>query len=429
MRRDPTRRRVALFGNFGTGNLGNEATLQAMVYNLQSRLPNAEISCICPRPDRVKAEHKISAIPIRAPFPLWRLSDAARESEKGPKAKASRFNAATRLRVLLRICATPWLLEPYRWFRGIVNLKGYGDLVMTGTGMIGDYAIGPFDLHYDILRWAIIARLCRCRLQFASVGGGPIRHPLSRWFVRLALGLAHYRSYRDAVTKENLTAMGVDVTGDPVFPDLAFSLPEIILPPDRDTGRQRPIVGVGVMNHYGPTGRLGEDESIYRNYLGRLALFVGYLIERGYIVRILVGDVVWDQRPRQHLKRELERCNSTCEEDRVIDEPVSNFNDLLSQLATVDLVVASRYHNLILALMLGKPAVAVAYHEKFRPLMTGVGLGEFCQEIEDIDVDDLVQQVITLQERTKEIKVILADKIGKYRTELDDQYQRILYVS
>ena len=51
MRPDATRQRIALFGNFGTGNLGNEATLQAMLYNLRSHLPNAEISCICPGPE------------------------------------------------------------------------------------------------------------------------------------------------------------------------------------------------------------------------------------------------------------------------------------------------------------------------------------------------------------------------------------------
>ena len=36
---DATRQRIALFGIFGTGNLGNEATLQAMVYNLREHLP------------------------------------------------------------------------------------------------------------------------------------------------------------------------------------------------------------------------------------------------------------------------------------------------------------------------------------------------------------------------------------------------------
>jgi polysaccharide pyruvyl transferase WcaK-like protein len=78
---------------------------------------------------------------------------------------------------------------------------------MTGTGMLSDFTI------------TVIGKLCRCKLLFVSVGGGPIRHPLSRCFVKAALALADYRSYRDASSKDHLEA-----TNDVVYPDLAFSL-------------------------------------------------------------------------------------------------------------------------------------------------------------------------------------------------------------
>ena len=69
MKADQTLRRIALFGVFGTGNLGNEATLQAMVCNLRRHRPNVEITCICPEPENAASDYKISAVPIRAPFP------------------------------------------------------------------------------------------------------------------------------------------------------------------------------------------------------------------------------------------------------------------------------------------------------------------------------------------------------------------------
>jgi hypothetical protein len=31
--------------------------------------------------------------------------------------------------------------------------------------------ITPVGLHYDIFRWAVIEKLCRCKLLFVSVGG------------------------------------------------------------------------------------------------------------------------------------------------------------------------------------------------------------------------------------------------------------------
>ena len=90
------RQRIALFGNFGTGNLGNEATLQAMVYNLRKYLPNAEISCICPGPESTASQYNISAVPIRAPFPIRRVFSGSNSDSGGVKRKHLwSYNGAT----------------------------------------------------------------------------------------------------------------------------------------------------------------------------------------------------------------------------------------------------------------------------------------------------------------------------------------------
>ena len=433
MRPDPTRQRIALFGRFGAGNLGNEATLQAMVYNLRRHLPNAEISCICSGPENTGLEYNIPTAPIRAPFPLWKRPSGASKGDEpagGSKGIASGtamephrwFKAFARLRTPLRICTYPFL-EAYQWFKGIATLKESNLLVMTGTGMLGDYS-----LHYEIFRWAVIAKLCRCKLLFVSVGTGPITHPLSRCFVKVALALADYRSYRDADSKDHLEAIGVDVKNDAIYPDLAFSLPRAVVPADHEPGRQRVVIGVGLMNYYG-SGRSGKDETISRDYLGRLAAFVVRLLERRYTVRVLIGDVVYDQGVRLGLRRALEERRVKYEDGRIIDEPASSVDELLLQLSSVDVVVSSRFHNLVLALMLRKPVFAISYHEKFQPLMDGVGLGGFCQDIDHIDVDELIGKVIRLQENAPGIKLQIAREIEDYRVALDEQYELILKVS
>jgi len=433
MRPDPTRRRIALFGNFGAGNLGNEATLQAMIYNLRRYMPNAEISCICSGPETTASEYKISATPIRPSFSIWKLSRVSSKKDEpagGSNGSVSGaamepdwwFKVFARLRAPLRTCAYP-LLETDRWFKGIARLKGSNFLVMTGTGMLGDDA-----LHYEIFRWAVIAKLCGCKLLFVSVGGGPIRPPLSRRFVKVALALADYRSYRDADSKDYLAAIGVDVKNDGVYPDLAFSLPRAVVPADLDAGRQGVVIGVGLMNYYG-LGRAGNGEAIYRDYLGRLASFVVRLLECRYNVRVLIGDVVYDQGVRHDLRRALEERGVKYEDGGIIDEPASSVDELLLQLSTVDIVVSSRFHNLLLALMLGKPVFAISYHEKFQPLMNGVGLGGFCQDIEHIDIDELIGKVVRLQENASSIKLQIARETESYRSALDEQYERILEVS
>jgi len=205
---DPTRPKIAIFGIFGAGNLGNECTLQAMLYNLRRYLPTAKFWCICAGPVETASTYNISAFPIR-------------------EGRLPRTNNA-----LVRFLGKVFVgipLELYRWFKVISRLKGNDMLVMAGTGMLSDLGIVPLGLHYDILRWSIAAKLCRCRLLFVSVGVGPIRHPLSRFFVKAALGLANYRSYRDSFSKSYLESIGFKRRGDTVYPDLAFSLPRTMM--------------------------------------------------------------------------------------------------------------------------------------------------------------------------------------------------------
>jgi polysaccharide pyruvyl transferase WcaK-like protein len=439
MRRGSTRQKVALFGNFGTGNLGNEATLQAMIFNLRGHLPSAEICCICPNPESTASQYSINAFPIRAPFAGGRLLGM---SLKGPKPSRGSnssalgmgeepnrtFKAFARFSARLRFCAYP-LFEVYRWSRGIGQLRDSDLLVMTGTGMLGDYAITPFGLHYDIFRWAVIAKLCRCKLLFVSVGGGPIHHPLSRFFVKVALRVADYRSYRDASSKDALEAIGVNVKNDAVYPDLAYSLPRALVPEVHEPRRHGDVIGVGVMNYHNRRGRSGDDAAIYRDYVGRLASFVVCLLERGYTVRVLIGDFVWDQGVRQDLRRALEERRVRYHDGNIIDEPASSVNELLAQLSSVDVVVSSRFHNLLLALMLAKPVVAISYHEKFQPLLTGVGLAAYCHDIEHIDVDVLIGDVLRLREDTSAIQPKIRRETESYRRALDEQYERILQVS
>ena len=438
MRPDRARQRIALFGHFGAGNLGNEATLRAMVYNLRKQLPSAEISCVCSGPERTASEYSISTSPIRAPLPIWKLSsvsgaaDDPEGSSSGPVCEAAAEarrspKVLTGFRTPLRICAKP-LLEAYRWFKAIAALKQKSSLIMTGTGMLGDPS-----LHYEIFRWAVAAKLCRCKLLFVSVGAGQIRRPLSRWFVKGALKLADYRSYRDSSSKDYLEAIGLDVKNDSVYPDLAFSLPRTVVPADYGAGRRGAVIGVGLVDYYGASyygaNRSANDQAAYDDYLGCVACFVAAMLRRNYAVRILIGDFVWDQGVRQGLRGALKERGVTYDDSQIIDTPASSVDELLLQLSSLDIVVSSRFHNLVLALMLKKPVFAVSYHaEKFQPLMEGVGLSEFYHDIDHIDVDELIEKVIRLAENAPTISVQTTRQTESYRAALDEQYERMLKV-
>jgi polysaccharide pyruvyl transferase WcaK-like protein len=400
---DPTRRRIALFGMFGAGNLGNECTLQAMLHNQRRFLPNAQVCCICEGPDDTRLTHNVRAFRIRE-TPLPPIKNQL-------------------LQFLRKICLRP-LVEIYRWLNAIKRLHGAEMLVMTGTGMLSDVGILPFGLHYDILRWSIAAKICRCKVMFVCVGVGPIRRPLSRFFVRTALTLADYRSYRDSFSKSYVEKMGGPSEGDFVYPDLAFSLPRNAASHSRTREGEKPVVGIGLITEDKRRATLAEAKTVYNEYITKVAVFVIWLIEKQYTVRLLIGDVAYDGRARQDLRTLLER-NGVKYEGQIIDEPAGSVDELLSQLEKTDIVVASRFHNVLLALMLRKPVVAISFHEKVVSLMSAMDLASFCQDIEQVDVNKLIDQFTALEQNAEAYRHDLERRSAGNRRSLEKQYEHI----
>ncbi|MFL5313295.1 MAG: polysaccharide pyruvyl transferase family protein [Myxococcales bacterium] len=399
---------ITLFGNFGTQNLGNEYTLQAIVENLRRIVPGARINCVCPEPRDAAARHGISAFLMSYRY--------APEYRSRPRRRAGIFKWLRR--VLVRLP-----LELFQWALAFKALKGTRLLVMTGTGMLGDFGIGPFDLHYEILKWSLVAKLRGAKLLFVSVGAGPIADPLSRWIVKRALALADYRSYRDAFSREYLARIGFDTGRDFVYPDLAFSLQPSV--PD---GRERPpddrVVAMGLMDYYGTRSSPARGEDVYRRYVEKTAAFAGWLLDRGYTVELLVGDVAYDTRVQGDVRRIVgERVGDG--RGRLVERNVSSAEELLAHLAKTDMVVATRFHNIVLALMLDKPVVALSYHEKIASLMSGVGLADFCQEVDTLDVSGLVERFTRLEREAAAARSLIGRRTAEYRKALDEQYARI----
>ena len=82
--------------------------------------------------------------------------------------------------------------------------------------------------------------------------------------------------------------------------------------------------------------------------------------------------------------------------ERVVAEPVHSVQDLLRQLAQTDVVVATRFHNVLLALLVEKPVISISYNQKNDDLMAEMGLGAFCQPIDELDVERLHDQFLAL---------------------------------
>ena len=108
-------------------------------------------------------------------------------------------------------------------------------------------------------------------------------------------------------------------------------------------------------------------------YLETLVEFTEWLFAHEYDVRLLTGDIV-DTPVTQEFKTLLKKRSVTYRDERIIDEPIASVDDLLKQLAATDVVVATRFHNVLLALLLNKPVIAISFHHKCISLMSQMGL-------------------------------------------------------
>ncbi len=400
---------ITLFGNFGTQNLGNEYTLKAILESLRERLPGARFDCVCPDPEDAAKRYGIEATLMSYRYAKGFRSGGAR---------SPRLIRWLR-RIFLRVPRE--VIECIQVFR---RLRTTRMLVMTGTGMLGDFGIEPLDLHYEILKWSILAKMSGSKLLFVSVGAGPIERPLSRWIVKRAVSLADYRSYRDAFSKEYLARIGFDTRGDLVYPDLAFSLTPAVPKAPREPVNGR-VIGVGLMDYYGRTSDPEQGRGLYRRYLEMMTAFVAFLLQRGYRVKLLTGDLSYDTRIKGDLLSMLGKRRPPGTDGRLVDPPIGSVEELVAQLASTDLVVATRFHNILLALMLAKPVVAISYHPKIASLMSGVGMSEYCEDIGEGDPGGLIERFSRLERNEAAVRSLIVRRTGEYQTELDEQYARI----
>jgi polysaccharide pyruvyl transferase WcaK-like protein len=401
------KKKIAFFGHFDSTNFGNESTLQAMLYHLRRFLPDAEVTCISTGPEAAVATHHIDAIPIAETFVKWWVPQ----------------NSVTR--ALRKICiGLP--SEPYRWIIAFASLRRTDMLIIPGTGLLTDaYGLlswGP----YNLLKWSLIAKVCRCKLLFVSIGAGPVYGSLGKYFIKSLLSLADFRSYRDNSSKRYLEDIGFRADSDRVYPDLVFSLPETVIPRQGTKNGRRSVIGLGLMEYAGKYSVSQPSNEIYLAYLENLVKFVRWLLAHEYDVRLLIGDV-GDRRVTQEFRSLLRERLSTrdCDEGRIIEEPVFSVEQLVSQIAATDIVVATRFHNVLLALLCNKPVIAISFHHKCESLMRAMGLSAYSQDINDLQADRLIESFCDLETNGDKLKPLIREKVMEFRKALDEQYNFI----
>ncbi|MFJ9037783.1 polysaccharide pyruvyl transferase family protein [Streptomyces sp. NPDC102406] len=380
--------RVGVFGLLGSGNLGNDGSLEAVLDYLRAAHPDAAVDALCGGPEAVSARYGIPATRLH-----W---------YRGEYRTASRAGAI----------AGKGLGKLLDVFRTAAWVRRHDAVIVPGMGVLeATLPLRPWGFPYSLFLLCASGRLLRTPVALVSVGAAAIRDRPTRALVRRSARLAAYRSYRDAASRDAMRAMGVDTARDEVYPDLAFALPTPR--PDGPAGPPGRVC-VGVMDFHGSNDDRARAGEIYQRYLDGTIRFVRTLVQEGRPVRLLTGDAC----DAPVVGAILDAVNSPL----VTAAEAASLTDLMKEMAAADSAVAVRYHNLVCALKAGTPVLAVSYAAKSDALMARMGLGAYCHPAREIDADRLLEQFRTLEKRSAELRQTLTEANRDAARDLERQF-------
>jgi polysaccharide pyruvyl transferase WcaK-like protein len=197
-----------------------------------------------------------------------------------------------------------------------------------------------------------------------------------------------------------------------------------MLPQQPAQKNDRYVVGLGLMIYAEKYSVAHPDIEIQRTYMNILATFARWLVAHENDVRLLMGDLA-DTGTKEEFKELLRGLLQESEGKHIIDEPVQSVESLLSQIAMSEIVVATRFHNVLLALLCNKPVIAISFHHKCESLMAAMGLSEYCLDINSLEVNVLIEKFCDLKANADNFKLLIKEKVEQFRQELDKQYNAI----
>jgi polysaccharide pyruvyl transferase WcaK-like protein len=385
--------RVGLFGLLGSGNIGNDASLESVVRYLRADHPGVAIDAMCIGPERLRNQYGIPAIQLQ-----WY--------------KKYDWQVSAITAVPLKVLGKG--LDAFRTARWV---RRHDVVIVPGMGVLeASLPLRATGFPYSMFLLGASGKCFGTKVALVSVGATAINQRPVRWLFNSAARLAFYRSYRDTLSRDAMTQRGLDTTQDAVYPDLVFGIPS----PPHGPGDPM-IVGVGVMEYFGTNDDRRQAGEIHASYVENMKRFIRWLVDDGRKVRLFVGDNC-DYSMVQEILADLREKRPGLEPGRVSAEPVSSFAELTRAMEPVGTVVATRYHNVMCALKLAKPAISLGYAGKNSALMADMGLPEFCQSASSLDVDLLIKQFKELESRSAELRQTMTERNAANVRLLADQF-------
>jgi polysaccharide pyruvyl transferase WcaK-like protein len=390
--------RVGLFGKLGSGNIGNDASMEAVLSYLTTAHPDATVDAMSAGWKNVTSRYGIPAIPM-----CW----YHRYEHAVSGIPAIAFKIAGKGIDVFRTAA---------WVRR------HDAVIVPGMGVLeASLPLRATEFPYAMFLVCGLSRLFGTKVALVSVGAGVINQRMTRWLFNQAARFAFYRSFRNAGSRDAMRDRGVDTAGDHVYPDLAFALPVPAVTPGDPQ-----VVCVGVMEYHGNNDDRARADEIRSSYVDGMKRFIGWLVDHDRKVRLIVGDTNGsDDGVVREILAGLLQTRPDLDPSAVVTRPVVSIADVMQEILPASSVVAIRFHNVLAALKLGKPTIAISYSPKHDALMADMGVSRFCQPVYPFDFDLLIQRFAQLQTDAAQVRQDLMEHNAANEQLLREQFTEL----
>ncbi len=169
------------------------------------------------------------------------------------------------------------------------------------------------------------------------------------------------------------------------------------------------------MDYCGGNEDRQQRDEIRAAYLETMTRFVLWLVENNRPVRLFTSDSA-DAPVVAQILASVRARHPDVTGSQVVAEPVTSMAELLRQTACVGTAVATRYHNVLFALLFSRPTLSIGYAAKHDELMAEMGMARYCQPARSLDLERLIEQFAELESGAAELRSVINEhKAAKVR--------------
>lgn len=397
-------------------NRGDSAILLGMIWLIRKQFPDASI-CVMSEFGEDDPNFASSYWVIKLYYPDVQILPALFPYPRGERKFYKLINAALTSVISCTVLALP-AIGRYLFcgpkadtWKALIE----SDVLLSKGGHIFHLSRCSLQALYAFFKHAfpllLGSRLGRKTALYAqSVGpfNGRLCRLLAKWF----FDRLNVISVRENISLNALQGLGV-VRAAHLIPDAAFLL-------SAGNGRkklifdERPVIVT-------PRQWGFDDKKTFENYMKTLALIVEWLSLEGYKV-LLVSHTIGPT-PGEDDRiavRCLYKMTRSKENVQILETEGLTAYDLIGLYASGRLLIGTRFHSVIFAMLSGTPVIAISYFgPKTFGIMKGLGLEQFVLDISDLDIAKLRSMIQHVLEHESEIRKEISGRIKKLREEAE----------